>query len=342
MKVAVMGYGVVGQGVVTLLDRYDKTLVKYILSLSAVDDARFISDTRSFMEDASVGIVVEATGDVEMAFVVLSEAMKKGKHAVTSSKGLVAKYGAKLLRVALDHGVNFMFEASVGGGIPLLSTLRHGLAHEPIYEVLGILNGTSNYILTQMRLKGLSFKEALEDAQSMGYAERDPSDDIKGYDTARKIAILGSILSGKTLDFETINIRGIDEISEAMLSEVTGRVRLVAHLKIGDEISVAVEPTLITQAHPFYGVEGVDNAVIFRGKDVGDIMIMGPGAGRYPTASAVVSDVLYCLAGMRSLVYWSEEVMELVETDPLVKVLHEDTLVPLSEVKGREYLRVCD
>lgn len=340
MKVAVMGYGVVGQGVVELLDRFDETLVKYILNMSVVDDARYISDIGVLMSDSSVGIVVEATGDVEFGFDVLSQAMVNGKHTITSSKGLVAKYGAKLLKLALNNGVNFMFEASVGGGIPLLSTLRHGLSHEPIYEIQGILNGTSNYILTQMRVKGISFDEALKDAQELGYAESDPTDDIKGFDSARKIAILGSILSGKTVDFENVDTVGIDFISDEMLSQVDGRIRLVANLKLGDVISASVAPTIIKENHPFYGVEGVDNAVLIKGKDVGDILIKGAGAGRYPTASAMVSDVTFCLNGMRSSTYWSEEVLPLVADKPLVKVLGVDELVSYDEVDGREYLRI--
>lgn len=340
MKVAVMGYGVVGQGVVELLDRMDPKLVKYILNLSVVDDVRYISDVDVLLEDSSIGIVVEATGNIEFGFDILSQAMKKGKHAVTSSKGLVAKYGARLLEVARDSGVNFMFEASVGGGIPLLSTLRHGLSHEPIYEIQGILNGTSNYILTQMRVKGISFDEALRDAQRLGYAESDPTDDVKGFDTARKIAILGSILSGKTVDFENVDTVGIDLISNAMLDEVEGRIRLVATLRLGDVISVSVGPTIIKEDHPFYGIEGVDNAVLLRGKDVGDVLIKGAGAGRYPTASAMVSDVVYCLEGMRGSVYWSDDVVDLVTDNPLVKVLGESELVRYFDVDGREYLRI--
>ena len=344
MKVAICGYGVVGQGVVDILDSIMPGKVKYIFTKEVVEDSRYIKDVNRFLEDEEVGIVIETMGGVDFAFDVLSKSLKHKKHIITSNKALVAAKGSELHELAKENGVNFFFEASVGGGIPLISTMRHGLSHEPMVKVQGILNGTTNYILTLMRDEGISFEEALKDAQDKGFAEKDPTDDVKAYDAARKIAIIGSILTGKTIQFESVPTRGIDEVNETMIASANKnneRIRLIATLEFkGDKVEAWVEPTLVTKDHPFYAIDGVDNAVLFTGKYVGDVLVKGAGAGRYPTASAVVSDVVACDEGIVSKTTWTDEVQEIMVADAFVRVLDTDEIVRKSEVEKRPYLRV--
>lgn len=295
MRVSVCGYGVVGKGVVEILDRNDVNKVKYIFTKETIEDKRQAHDFDEILKDDEVKIVVEAMGGLEPAFSMMKQALSHQKHVVTSNKELVEKHGAKLHELALVHGVNFLFEASVGGGMPLISTLRHGLYAENILSIQGILNGTSNYILTKMREEKLSFKQALKEAQDLGFAEKDPTDDVEGFDAGRKIAILASILTQKRVDFQDVDITGISAISEEMIDYANKhqkRIRLVAKVDNTKEgIKISVMPTLLGMDHPFYHVEYVNNAVLFHGQDVGDVLIQGAGAGRYPTASAIVSDV---------------------------------------------------
>ncbi|NLW15343.1 MAG: homoserine dehydrogenase [Erysipelothrix sp.] len=319
MKVCVCGYGVVGQGVVEILDRKDKDKVRYIFTRELLEDPRHVVDFMEVLKDPEVKIIVEAMGGLDPAFQMMENALKHEKHVVTSNKELVEKYGSYLNALAKKMGVHFMFEASVGGGIPLISTLRHGLGYEDISQIKGILNGTSNYILTNMIQDGISFEVALKDAMDKGYAEKDPTDDIEGYDTARKIAILGSILLGKEIDFKDIDIKGIVDINEDMITYAQNnklKIKLIASVEdTGKDVFISVAPTLIDQTHPFYSIDGVDNAVLFKGQDVGEVMVKGAGAGRYPTASAMVSDVYALDYKMPSTVFWTDEKVDVKYKD---------------------------
>lgn len=298
MKIAVCGYGVVGKGVVDIIDRRDDCEVLYIFTRETLDDKRYTTDYQDILNDKHVDLVVEAMGGIEPAFSMLKAALEQGKHVVTSNKALVAKHGATLHLCAQKHGVHFLFEGSVGGGIPILSALRNGLAHEPIYKIEAILNGTSNYILTQVIETDASFETVLKRAQRLGYAERDPSDDVDGFDTARKIAILGSILTKHFVDYESIYTVGIRHVHPAIYEfakKMDFKLKLVACLETTEAgVTASVEPILLPKKHPLYQVDDVDNAVAVYGKDVGTIVFKGQGAGREPTASAVVADVLAC------------------------------------------------
>ena len=346
MKVALCGYGVVGQGVATILDEQMPNKLKYIFTKETLKDSRYVDAVNHFLNDPEVGIVVETMGGIVAPFEILSMALKHKKHVVSSNKALIAAHGSELQALARAHGVNIFFEASVGGGIPLLSMMRNGLSKEPITKVSAILNGTTNYILTLMRQDGLSFAEALKQAQDKGYAEKDPTDDITGRDTARKIAILGSMLTQKTVDFEAVSLKGIDQLNAThfnLAKERNARIRLMASLELADAgVHAWVEPVLVGPSHPFYSVDGVENAVLFEGKYVGAVLVQGAGAGRFPTASAVVSDILACEAGLNYRHAWSDEPVVLLEDDFDVIDVKTGKQLKKSQAPSLDVLRVVD
>ncbi len=296
MKVCVCGYGVVGQGVVDILDRQNPLLVKSIFTKEAIDDIRYINNYDDVLQDTSITVVVEAIGGIEPAYSMLKSALEHKKHVVTSNKELVEKHLVDLLQTAKDHGVMFLFEASVGGGIPLISTLKNALSHEEIYEVQAILNGTTNYILSKMLQENKDYHTVLKEAQDLGYAEKNPKDDVEGFDAARKIAILASLIQKEKVDFKSVKLQGITHISPLMIEYAQKehyRIRLIAKASFSkDGLRLSVMPTLVNQDHPLYSVDGVNNAVLIKGKDVGEVLLQGAGAGRYPTASAMVADVM--------------------------------------------------
>jgi len=307
--VGIMGHGTVGSGVVEVLQKNrdsiarkagDEICVKRILDLRDFPELPyrdlFTKDAEDILGDREISIVVEVMGGIEPAYAFTKRALLEGKHVVTSNKELVAQHGSELLKIARDRNVNYLFEASVGGGIPIIRPLKQCLAGNNISEISGILNGTTNYILSEMKNKGKDFDEALRDAQAKGYAERNPSADIEGQDSQRKIAILASIAFGSRIAFNKIYTEGITSITkeDMLFAEESGcTIRLVAAAKREDAgIWAGVFPVMLRSTNPLADVEDVFNAILVKGDAIGDVMFYGRGAGKLPTASAVVGDVI--------------------------------------------------
>ena len=332
MKIAVMGYGTIGSGVVEVLKINQEKItkragepveVKYILDLrdfpgDSMED-KIVHDYQTIVNDPEVGVVVETMGGVEPAYTFVKAMLEAGKQVATSNKNLVAAKGAELIRVAREHGVNFQFEASVGGGIPIIRPLNKCLTADEVEEITGILNGTTNYMLTKMADEGADFDEVLKDAQAKGYAEKDPTADIEGHDPCRKIAILTSLVAGKQVDFEDIHCEGITKISatDIKYAKAMGRsIKLLASSRqVGDSYSCMVAPYMLDQSHPLCGVNGVFNGIFVHGNVLGDAMFYGSGAGKLPTASAVVADVVDMVKHQHTNIYidWSSEKLEVVD-----------------------------
>jgi homoserine dehydrogenase len=313
-NIAILGYGVVGSGVAEVLAETAalidtragiKLSVKSILDVRSFPGdpfaAHFVQDFAAIEDDPSVNIVVEAIGGVNDAYDFTKRALRAGKHVVTSNKELVAERGAELLTLALTNRVHYLFEASVGGGIPLIHPLTQCLSANRISGIAGILNGTSNYILTRMRDNGFTFDEALVEAQKLGYAESDPTDDIMGHDSTRKICILASLLFGRQVLPSRVKTEGISSITPAQLSEAVDNgyaIKLIGRaqrIQSAEPPRVYVAPHLVPRNHPLHNVEDVYNGILLSGNVVGDVFFYGRGAGKRPTASAVVSDILACL-----------------------------------------------
>ena len=332
MKIAVMGYGTIGSGVVEVLRINKEKIakragepveVKYILDLrefpgDPMEDA-IVHDYQAIVNDPEIGIVVETMGGVEPAYTFVKAMLEAGKQVTTSNKNLVAAKGAELIKIAREHGVNFQFEASVGGGIPIIRPLNKCLTADEIEEITGILNGTTNYMLTKMSDEGADFDEVLKDAQAKGYAEKDPTADIEGHDPCRKIAILTSLVAGKQIDFEDIHCEGITKITAVDIKYAKAMDRsiklLASSKKVGDSYSCLVAPYMLKSTHPLCGVNGVFNGIFVRGNVLGDAMFYGSGAGKLPTASAVVADVVDMVKHQHTNIYidWSQEKLEIVD-----------------------------
>ena len=332
MKIAVMGYGTTGSGVVDVLRINKEKIaqrageeieVKYILDLrdfpgDPMENA-IVHDYQVIVDDPEIGVVVETMGGVEPAYTFVKAMLEAGKQVATSNKNLVAAKGAELIKIARDHNVNFQFEASVGGGIPIIRPLNKCLTADEIEEITGILNGTTNYMLTKMAQEGADFDEVLKDAQDKGYAEKDPTADIEGHDPCRKIAILTSLVCGQQVDFEDIHCEGITKITatDFKYAEVMNRsIKLLASSrKVGGSYSCMVAPFMLAAEHPLCGVNGVFNGIFVHGNVLGDAMFYGSGAGKLPTASAVVADVVDMVKHKNTNIYidWKPEKIELVD-----------------------------
>ena len=310
VNVAILGFGVVGSGVAEVLatngahiDRKvdDLLRLKYILDVRDFPDSPFadkvVHDFSVIENDPEVNIVVETIGGAKVALDFTRRALMAGKSVVTSNKELVAEHGCELLRLAQEKGVSYLFEASVGGGIPIIRPLNQCLAANEIEELCGILNGTTNYILTRMIRAGLSFDAALKEAQQNGYAEQDPTADIEGHDACRKICILASLAFGRHVYPRQVPTEGITGVtlSDVAYAESCGRkIKLLGRdMRRPDGKGCAyVAPHLVDQENPLAGVEDVFNAITVKGNAIGDVMFYGRGAGKLPTASAVVADVI--------------------------------------------------
>lgn len=315
INIAILGFGTVGSGVYEVLKKDGSIIagrvgeevnIKYIVEIRDFSDHEaahlFTKDYNTVLSDDSVSIVVEMMGGVEPAYTFTKDAILNGKSVVTSNKALVAAKGAELFALAREKGVFYLYEASVGGGIPVIRPIGTCLAANRITRVMGILNGTTNYILTKMIDEGQSFEKALADAQKKGYAEADPTADVEGHDTCRKIAILSSLIFGKHVDFTKISTEGISSIEpeDVDYAEALGcSIKLIGLARIGqDKVFARVSPMLIPADSPLGGVKDVYNAVLLTGDNVGDVMLYGSGAGKLPTASAVVSDVIDIARGI--------------------------------------------
>ncbi|MCI9446776.1 MAG: homoserine dehydrogenase [Lachnospiraceae bacterium] len=332
IKIAILGYGTIGSGVVEVLNTNSESIakragdeieVKYILDLRDFPgdpmEGKVIHDYDVIANDPEVQVVVEAMGGVEPAYTFVKRALLAGKNVTTSNKALVAKHGAELIAIAREQGINFLFEASVGGGIPIIRPLNSSLTADEIEEITGILNGTTNYILSKMTFEGLEFADVLKDAQSRGYAEADPTADVEGYDACRKIAILTSLVCGQQVDFEDIYTEGISKITadDIKYAKAMGLVikLLATSRKTKEGYCAMVAPFMISQQHPLYSVNDVFNAIFVHGNVLGDAMFYGSGAGKLPTASAVVADIVDIAKHLHKniLMSWSSKKMDLVD-----------------------------
>ena len=309
IQIAILGFGVVGSGVAEVLEgnrrviekNIGKTVaVKRILDLRDFPDSPFGSlvthDFEEILSDPDISIVAEMMGGSHPAYDFTKAALEAGKSVVTSNKEVVANFGAELLKIAAAHGVRYLFEASVGGGIPIIRPMINDLSANEILTVNGILNGTTNYILTQMIESGTSFADALSDAQKKGYAEANPAADVEGLDAARKIVILAALSFGKLLDPKKIACEGITKLTgeDAAVAKALGcSVKLIAHTeKANGKILATVAPCLVPACNPLSEVADVFNGILVNANMVGEVMFYGKGAGKLPTASAVVADIL--------------------------------------------------
>lgn len=330
VNVAVLGYGTIGSGVVEVLQTNTEVIaqrageeiaVKYILDLrdfSGDPNAdKVVHDYDIIDKDEDVQVVVECMGGVEPAYTFVKRALLNGRSVATSNKELVAKHGAELIAIAHEKNINFLFEASVGGGIPIIRPLVQCLTADVIEEVSGILNGTTNYMLTRMKEEGISFEEALKEAQEKGYAELHPEADVEGYDACRKIAILSSLAFGQQVDFEDIYTEGITSITAEDIRYATVMNKSIKLLgnswRVDGKIYAMVCPMLLDNAHPLSGVDDVFNAIFVRGNMVDETMFYGKGAGKLPTASAVAADVVDCVkhTGKNIKILWNPEKLTL-------------------------------
>lgn len=334
INVAVFGYGTVGSGVVEVIEKNKDMInkkageelnVKYILDLRDFPgdphQDKVVHDVNVILDDPDVQIICETMGGVNPAYEFSKQALLKGKSVCTSNKELVANHGPELLRLAKENKCNYLFEASVGGGIPIIRPLNYSLTAEKIDGITGILNGTTNYILTKMDKEGADFADVLKEAQEKGYAERNPEADVEGYDACRKIAILSSLMCLKNVKYEDIYTEGITKITAAdflYAKEMDKSIKLLAMSKdLGDEYFAMVAPCMISREHPLYSVNDVFNAVFVHGNMLGDSMYYGRGAGKLPTASAVVSDVVDCARhiGKTVMCFWEDEDVKLASID---------------------------
>lgn len=361
MKIAVLGYGTVGSGIVEVIRTNKETIeekagmpitIKYILDLREFpgDPAAhlIVHDFETILRDPEIGIVAEAMGGVHPAFEFAKSCLESGKSYVTSNKELVACYGPQLLELARKNGVNFLFEASVGGGIPIIRPLKQCLTADEVQEITGILNGTTNFILTKMKEDGSSFDEALQEAQALGYAEKNPAADVEGSDACRKIAILASLALGRHVSYEEIPTEGVTKVTkeDMVYADKLGCVikLLGTCQKQEGRIFARVAPMLISKKHPLAMVNDVFNAIFIKGNMVGDLMFYGRGAGKLPTASAVVGDIVDAAKhkGINVATSWNQEKVILKADDEVkstyfirVRASEEQTADKVQEVFGK-------
>ena len=313
ISIALLGFGCVGSGTAEVLTENKKLIesrlgceykIKYILDLRDFPDSPFgdlvVHDFNKILEDDEVSVVAEMMGGSHPAYDFTKACLEAGKSVVTSNKEVVASFGVELCEIAATHGVRYMFEASVGGGIPIIRPMMTDLASNKINSINGILNGTTNYILTAMRDDGKSFSDALGEAQRLGYAEANPAADVEGKDAARKTVILGAIASGKLVSPEAISTEGITNISlcDVELAQTLGySIKLIGHAEDRDRKLLAfVSPMAVSESNPLARIDGVFNGILVNANMVGDVMFYGPGAGKLPTASAVVADIVDVIA----------------------------------------------
>lgn len=329
-KIAILGYGTVGSGIVEVLSQNadlikrragEELEVKYILDIRDFPgdpwEDKVVHDIEVILNDPQISVVCETMGGEQPAFDFSKRALMAGKSVCTSNKELVANHGAELIALAAEHYCNYLFEASVGGGIPIIRPLISSLTAERVTEICGILNGTTNYILTKMQEERAPFGELLRRAQEKGYAERNPEADIEGYDACRKIAILGSLVTGKSVDYKEIYTEGISGITPedfAYARALGDTIKLLATVKEEkDGYLAAVAPALVSEQNPLSGIRNVFNAVFVRGNMQGETMYYGKGAGKLATASAVAADVIDCVKhqGKHVICLWEKEKIEL-------------------------------
>lgn len=334
INIAIMGHGVVGSGVAEILinhnDRISKRVkadinVKHILDLRDFDVAyrdKFTKDFNDILNDDSVSVVAEVMGGINPAYDFVKSCLTAGKSVVTSNKELVAAKGAELIKIANEKNVSFLFEASVGGGIPVLSPVVNCLCANEIDEIWGILNGTTNYILNKMIVDNMDFDTALKLAQDLGFAERNPAADVEGHDACRKICILSALAFGKHVYPQQVKTEGITKITldDVEYADNFGAViKLIGHARKMEngKITASVRPTLVGRDHILSSVNGVFNAIVVNGDQTGEVAFYGKGAGKEATASAVVSDIMDCIKNKDTQKYltWDDGDKDYVDTD---------------------------
>lgn len=346
MKIAVLGYGTIGSGVVEIVNTNAATIakrtgeeveVKYVLDLrefpgDPVQDI-LVHDYSIIAEDEDVDIIVETMGGTKPAYDFVKTALLNGKSVCSSNKELVAAHGAELLQIAKEKNVNFFFEASVGGGIPIIRPLNQCITADEIESINGILNGTTNFILTKMADEGADFDVVLKQAQELGYAEKDPTADVEGYDACRKIAILTSLAYGQQVDYQDIYTEGITKITAEdfqYAKKINAAIKIFGtSKKVGDQIYAMVAPQMVYSSEPLYSVNGVFNAISVTGNMLGEVMFYGAGAGKLPTASAVVSDVI------DAAIHKGENVAVTWESEKL-------SIAPMEEMENAFFVRVAE
>ena len=336
IQIAVLGYGTVGSGVVEVINTNQELInkrageeinIKYVLDLRDFPgdpvQEKIVHDYDVIVNDPEVKIVVEVMGGTNPAYKFVKRALESGKSVCTSNKELVAKHGVELLAIAREKNINFLFEASCGGGIPIIRPLNTSLTGDDVDEVTGILNGTTNYMLTKMSEEGLEFDDVLKDAQQKGYAERNPAADIEGWDACRKIAILSSLAFGNHVDFEDVYTEGITKITATDIKYAKAwgaSIKLLASSrKVGNDVYAMVSPVMINRNNPLYAVNDVFNAIFVHGNMLGNAMFYGSGAGKLPTASAVVGDVVDAAKHLHVNVMkgWNPEKLQLTDVKNL-------------------------
>ena len=339
INVAVLGHGVVGSGTVEVFDKNIEKIkrlfgvdaqIKTILDLREFPDSpyadKFTKNFEDILNDAEISIVAEVMGGLHPAYDFVDACLKAGKSVVTSNKELVASKGAELLQTAKENSVNFLFEASVGGGIPIIRPLHRCLIANEVEEVAGILNGTTNFILTKMFVDNMRYEDALSLAQELGYAERDPSADVDGLDACRKIAILGSMAFGKHIYPDSVKTEGIREITiedVKFADSWGGKIKLIGWAKReGDKVLTMVCPAFVKNSSQLASVSDVYNAVLVRGSETGDTVFYGKGAGKNATASAVVADILDVIAGgeISKTLTWEDSEQDFIENPQNAKI----------------------
>ena len=323
--VAVLGFGVVGSGTVEILDKNSDRIarnagrgirLKYILDVREFPgspyESYFVKDFETIVNDPAIKVVAEVIGGTDAALEYTRRCLEAGKSVVTSNKELVASHGCELLKLAGKHGVNYLFEASVGGGIPIIRPVAQCMAANRINEIYGIMNGTTNYILTEMAKKGTEFDAALKDAQLKGYAEADPTADIEGHDACRKICILSSLAFGRHLYPEQVPTEGISAVTPQDMNfalKLGYRIKLLCRARaVGEKVAAYVAPHLVSNDNLLSGIDGVLNGIVVRGNAAGDVLFVGAGAGKLPTASAVAADIVDAAKHLheRKLLNWEE------------------------------------
>lgn len=342
VKIAIMGYGTVGSGVYDIIkadnfayEAMNPIEIKYILDIRDFPDHKekeiFIKDFNVILNDDEIYCVVEAMGGLEPAYEFTKSLLLAGKNVVTSNKELVATHGPELLKIAKEKNVNYLFEASVGGGIPIIKPLCSSLKANKIKKIAGILNGTTNFILTEMVEEGKSFSDALKMAQDNGYAERNPAADIEGHDACRKIAILASLAWGEYINYKDIPTQGITNITLEDVdaaSKLGYSIKLIGYADKRDGLFIWVSPMLVRKSCPLSSANGVFNAILVDGNYLGTSMFYGQGAGKFATASAMVADVIESVRHINAKKAYIEW-----------QVAEKSSVIPVSESENRYFVR---
>ncbi|KOP64437.1 homoserine dehydrogenase [Bacillus sp. FJAT-18019] len=319
VKVGLLGLGTVGTGVVRIVEGHQEDLssqvgspitieriaVKHLEKYRSVnvDQSKLTEDPWAVIRDPEIDVIVEVMGGIEQTKTYILEALERGKHIITANKDLMALHGAEILAKAQEKQCDVFYEASVAGGIPIIRTLIEGFSSDRIMKIMGIVNGTTNFILTKMSQEGASYEDVLAEAQQLGYAEADPTSDVEGLDAARKMAILGTLGFRSNVELQDVSVKGISQVSK---EDIAYAKRLGYEMKLlgiaerdDDEFSISVQPTMVRQGHPIASVNGVFNAVYVYGEAVGETMFYGAGAGEMPTATSVVADLVAIIKNMK-------------------------------------------